>query len=59
MADDRSRMWEKFSLIDEKDEEVDVQVTNFKDVTLKGRDCVVGKLVADRYVSKETMKTTL
>jgi hypothetical protein len=59
MADDLSRMWENFSLIEEEDEEVDVQVIDFRDVTLRGQDCVVGKLVANRYVSKETIKTTL
>jgi hypothetical protein len=59
MADDLSRMWENFSLLEEEDEEVDVQANDFQEVTVRGRDCVVGKLVADRYVSKETIKTTL
>ena len=49
----------KFSLLEEKDAEVDVQAKDFTEVTSRGRDCVVGKLVANRYVCKETIKNTL
>jgi hypothetical protein len=50
------QMWAKFSLIDE---EIEVQARDFRMVTSRGKDCVVGKLVADRYVSMETIRDTL
>jgi hypothetical protein len=59
MADNLSRIWANFSLLEEEDEEVDVQVKDFQEVTIQGQDCVVGKLAGDCYVSKETIKSTL
>ncbi|KAE8023101.1 hypothetical protein FH972_008846 [Carpinus fangiana] len=59
MADDLSRMWENFSLAEDEDEAVEVQATDFQEVTNWGRDCVIGKLVSDRYVSMETVKNRL
>ena len=59
MADDLSRMWEKISLLEDEDADIDVQARDFQEVTTRGRDCVVGKLVDDQYVSKETTKSTL
>jgi hypothetical protein len=59
MTDDLTRMWEKFSLIEEEDDEVQVQANDFQAVTSRGRFCVVGKLVESQYVSKEILKNTL
>jgi hypothetical protein len=59
MADALSKMWAKFSLSVEEDSEVKVQAKDFLEVTLRGHSCVVGKMVGDRYVSKETIKNML
>jgi hypothetical protein len=59
MAEDLSRRWENFSLADDEDEAVKVQATDFQEVTNWGRDCVIGKLVTDWYVSMESVKNGL
>jgi hypothetical protein len=59
MAEDLSRMWENFSLADDEEEAVEVQATDFQEVTTWGRDCIIGKLVTDRYVSMEAVKNGL
>ena len=59
MADDLSRMWENFSLAEDEDAAVDVKFNDFQEVSSWGRVCIIGKLVSDRYVSKETIKSTL
>jgi hypothetical protein len=59
MAEEISQKWAKFSLSEEEDEEVAVQAIDFQAVTSKGQLCIVGKLIADRYVSMETIKTHL
>lgn len=61
MADDLSRMWANFYLLEEKDEKVDarVQVTDFQEVTIRGQDCVVGKLVGDEQGDNQEHPTTM
>lgn len=59
MAEDLANMWAKFSLSEEEDVDIDVQATDFHEVTIRGQACIVGRLVADRYVSMETIKNTL
>jgi hypothetical protein len=36
VANDLSRMWANFSLLEEEDEEVDVWVTDFQEGTIRG-----------------------
>lgn len=59
MAEELTKMWATFSLSEEEEGEVDIQATDCREVFTRGQACVVGKLVADRYVSKETIKTDL
>jgi hypothetical protein len=51
--------WGNFSLSEEEDVDVDVQVIEVKKTVTRGQSYIVGKLVAEQLVSKETLKTTL
>ena len=59
MANDLTKMWSKLSLSEEECIEWEAPAKEWKDVSLWGQLCVVGKVIGDRYVSKETIKTTL
>jgi hypothetical protein len=39
--------------------ELEIQKTEVKGVIQRGKTCIVGKLLFDRIVSKETIKSTL
>lgn len=58
-AEDLTKMWEKFNLMEEEDEEVDAPEEDLEPVVERGSACVVGKLLADRTVGKEIIKTPL
>jgi hypothetical protein len=59
MAEDLSRMWDSFSLRDDEDGEMEIQQQAWEVGTLRGKSCVVGKLIADRMMSKEIIRTQL
>jgi hypothetical protein len=59
MAEDLSRMWDSFSLRDDEDAEMEIQQQAWEVGTLRGKSCLVGKLIADRMVSKEVIRTQL
>jgi hypothetical protein len=59
MAEDLANVWAKLSLNEEEEIDIDVQKADFCAVTSRGQNCVVGKLVGDRYVSMETIKKKL
>jgi hypothetical protein len=59
MAEDLSRMWDSFSLKDDEDGEMEIQQQAWEVGTLRGKSCVVGKLIADRMMSKEIIRTQL
>lgn len=59
MADNLSKIWEKLSLKDDEIVEWEAPVGECEEVSSRGKSCVVGKLIGDRFVSKETIKTTL
>ena len=59
MADDIPNPWPNHPLLEEEDEEVDILKEEVHTVAARGQLCVVGKLVGDKYVSKETIKTAL
>ena len=58
MADDLSMMWKNLSLADDECLEWEAPAGGCMEVTDQGQFCVVGKLIAERFVSKETIKTT-
>lgn len=58
-ADDLTKMWGNFSLTEEKSGEVEIKDQILVKIVNRGQSCLVGKLVADRMVSKEIIKSTL
>lgn len=59
MADDLSKMWMNLSLTEEESVELDTPDEELKEVVTREQSCVLGKLIADRMVSKEMIKTAL
>lgn len=59
MAEDLSKMWMKLSLTEEESVDLDTPEEELHDGVTRGKFYVLGKLIADRMVSKETIKTTL
>jgi hypothetical protein len=59
MTEDMSRLWERFNLMEEEDEEVVALEVEVEPMVNRGNTCVVGKLLADRSVGKEVIKTPL
>lgn len=59
MAEDLTKMWMNLSLAEEESLEMEVHDGEWRDVVSRGQYCVVGKLIAERFVSKETIKTTI
>ena len=57
MADDLPR--DQLSLMESKDAEVSIQKVELQRVVSRGQACVIGKLIAKRMVSKETIKMEL
>jgi hypothetical protein len=59
MAEDLTQMWKNLSLVEDECLEWEAPADEWRDVFSHGKNCVVGKLIADHQVSKETIKTTL
>jgi hypothetical protein len=59
MAENQPKPWGKISLLEDEDIEFEVQKEEVRGVVARGQLCVVGKLVSDRIVSKETIKTEM
>jgi hypothetical protein len=59
MADNLTNMETKLFLSEEECVEWEAPAGEWRDVSQWGQACVVGKLIEDRYVNKETIKITL
>jgi hypothetical protein len=59
MTEDVTRMWEKFNLLEAESVGIKTQEDDFEPLVARGNTCVVGKLLADRVVGKEIIKTPL
>jgi hypothetical protein len=59
MTEDVTRMWEKFNLLEVESVGIKTQEVDFEPLVVRGSTCVVGKLLADRVVGKEIIKTPL
>jgi hypothetical protein len=59
MTEDMSSLWERFNLMEEEDEEVVAPEIEVMPMVDCGSAYVVGKLLADRSVGKEIIKTPL
>jgi hypothetical protein len=59
ITEDVARMWEKFNLMEEESVGIKTQEGDFEPLAARGSNCVVGKLLADRVVGKEVIRTPL
>jgi hypothetical protein len=59
MAEQLTQMWKNLSLAEDECVEWEAPVGEWEDVSSRGKNCVVGKLIADHQVSKETIKKSL
>jgi hypothetical protein len=56
MADDLMQMWGNFSLTEEELEGYNGQDENLEEIAIKGKYCLVGKLLVERIVGKESIR---
>jgi hypothetical protein len=59
MAKDLNRMWGSFSLLEVEGEEMEIKNHAWEVGAIRGKTCLVGKLIADHLVSKEVILTSL
>lgn len=59
MAEDLTRLWGNLSLDEGEIEEVEIQPRSVEGVVSRGKSCLVGKLLSDRYVGKDIIKRKL
>lgn len=58
-AEDLAKLWGKFSLSEEESLGVVVQEEALTAVAAKGQSCLAEKLLADRIIGKEAIRSTL
>lgn len=51
--------WKDFKLTETEEEEIKVNETLLADETKRGEFCLIGKLVADKIINKEVIRTTM
>jgi hypothetical protein len=59
MAEDLSKLWQNFSLSGEENLGVEAIDQGMQDVVVRGQSCLVGKLISDRIIGKDALKSTL
>jgi hypothetical protein len=59
MEEELSKMWGKFSLLEDEDEGVSVDLSELDPLVNRGKVCLNGKILADRIVPKEFFKGPL
>ena len=59
MANDLATLWANLALSEGEDDEVEIQARHMTKIVNRGQSCVVGKLMSERVVCKETLKTKL
>jgi hypothetical protein len=59
MAEELTNPSGNFSLVEEEDDELEIKAPAMAGLAQRGELCLVGKLIADRLVSKETIRTKL
>lgn len=57
MADEILHLWKDFSLSEAESLEVEVPDIGIGNITPRGSSCLVGKLLADRIIGKDTIKS--
>jgi hypothetical protein len=58
-ADELSSLLGNFSLSEEEKSDVQIQTQNVHLLVEKGKSCLVGRVIADRFVTKENLRPTL
>jgi hypothetical protein len=59
MVEDLARMWGNLSLTKKEDVEMEIRKEAMEGIVIRGKSCLVGKLISNRYVSKMAVKSTL
>jgi hypothetical protein len=59
MEEDLAKQWERFNLLDAETEEVEAPDAALEPLVDRGTACAVGKLLAERTVGKEILKTPM
>jgi hypothetical protein len=59
MVDDLRTLWQDLTLTEEESVEVVVQGRDVEKVVERGTSCLVGKLLADRIIGKDTIRSKL
>jgi hypothetical protein len=59
MAEDLTNMWQDFNLSEGESVEVVVQQQAVEEVATRGNSCLVGKLIADRIIGKDTIRAKM
>lgn len=59
MAEDLTKMWGNFSLSEEEGLEMEINNHSLVEVVNRGQSCLVGKLLSDRMLSKEIIRSKL
>ena len=58
-AEDLTKLWRKFSLLEDESVTVEVQNETLTEIVSKGKSCLVEKLIVDRAIGKDIIKSTL
>lgn len=59
MAKDLEKLWENFSLSETEINGVEFLEEEAEEIVERGKSCLVGKLMADRYIGKEVLRSKL
>jgi hypothetical protein len=59
MMDDLTNLWKNFTLTEEESCAVEASVQGPHHIVDRGKTCLVGKLLADRLVGKNAIRSTL
>jgi hypothetical protein len=59
MAEDLSNLWRNFTLSEDESLGVDVIDLGMTELGSRGKSCMVGKLISDRVIGKDAIKSTL
>jgi hypothetical protein len=59
MAEDLASLWGNLSLVEEEDDELEISAPAMAGLAQRGKLCLVGKLIADCLISKETIRSKL
>jgi hypothetical protein len=59
MAEDLSKLWRNFSLLEEESLGVEAVDKGMQEIVSRSRSCMVCKLFSDRIIGKDAIRITL